>query len=138
MTTTPLFVPRQTPAPRKPEPAYLARFTPTQLDAALTAAGWPTWTGRAACPMTLAPVPASGWAQARRFGLVIPPQALRAWIGGWTNILAWKTIADELFDVAPDVWHVVEDRGLIHVESINVRGRQAAAWWLLGVGVEGL
>ena len=141
-TPTMLHLPRQVvrPTPQKQEPPCLAEFTPAQLDDALTAAGWPTWTGRAGCPITLAPVPKQGHEQARRLGLAIPSTCLYVWLGPSPMRGDWRELADELRRVAPDVADVVVELGLYcELEHADDAGIVTAySRYLLGVGVEGL
>jgi hypothetical protein len=111
-------------------------LTPGQLDAALEAAGWPTWTSRdtarRACPLTLAEVPHRARAHHRGAGIGLGLVCLRADPEATGADGDWQHLLVELAAVAPEVITDVLRRGLIWGEPAPGEG---VARFLLSVGV---
>lgn len=137
VTTTPVVVPPQ----RSPERRRIdLRLTPGQLDEALRLTGWPTWTGRGDnCPIALVDVPESGRERAWELGIEIGDRCLQIQFGRGMFRRFFAELADAIADVAPLVAHEINRLGLTHVvEDTDAGVPIEQAWYLLGVGVEGL
>jgi hypothetical protein len=117
-------------------PLIRHELTPGQLDAALSAADWPTWTGRdgarGECPLTLAEVPRRLLVWVARRQMRVPDSCLRVapivGIGDWLELLV------ELTAVAPDAVTDIVRRGLVRGEVVPGEGY---ARYLLGLTVTG-
>lgn len=88
--------------------------TPAQLDAALGATGWPTWTGRGDCPLALSDITPGGLERARRVGVTIPGRCLTV---GAVSLAERAQLVAALAEVAPGEPDGLSARGLVYVES---------------------